>query len=454
MTPERFDHILIGTGQATGVLLGGLPDDETIAVIEGGRVGGTCVNYGCTPTKTLVANAKVAHTVARSEEYGVRTKGARVDFARVMERMNEVRNASHDGLEDWLETSDNVRLIRAWGAFEGPKTVRAGDRLLTAERIYVNVGARARNPDIEGLDDVDWLDNKRILELTELPEHLIVIGGSYIGLEFSQMFRRFGSDVTVLEKSGQIMYREDEDVARAAQSIFEDEGIAFHLNADVERARRAPAGVEVDLADGVTVSGSHLLVGAGRVPNSDRLNLEAAGIETDDHGYIRVDDHGQTSVEGVYALGDVNGEGAFTHTSVNDAEVLIDHLNGGDRKISDRITTYAMFTDPPLARVGMSQQQAVDAGHQTLVATGQMSAISRAKEMGETKGMVKLVVDGDTDLILGATILGANGDEVINMFTAFMVSGKPCSQYRKAMFIHPTISELMPFILDDLEPVN
>ena len=454
MTPERFDHILIGTGQATGVLLGGLPDDETIAVIEGGRVGGSCVNYGCTPTKTLVASAKVAHAVARSEDYGVMTEGAHVDFTKVMARMNEVRNASHDGLKNWLESSDHVTLIRGWGAFEGPKTVRVGDRVLTADKIYINVGARARVPEFEGLDEIDWLDNKRILELTDLPEHLIVIGGSYIGLEFSQMFRRFGSEVTVIEKSGQIMFREDEDVATTAQSIFEDEGIGFHLHADVERVRKTPGGLEVELVGGVTVPGSHLLIGAGRVPNSDRLNLEAAGIDTDDRGYIQVDDHTQTSVEGVYALGDVNGEGAFTHTSVNDAEVLVDHLKSGERKISDRIMTYAMYTDPPLARVGMSQQDAVDAGHKTLVATRKMSRISRAKEMGKTEGLVKLVVDGDTDLILGATILGVSGDEVINMFTAFMYSGKPCSQYRKAMFIHPTISELMPFILDDLEAVN
>lgn len=454
MTPERFDHILIGTGQATGTLVGELPKDESIAIVEGGKIGGTCVNYGCTPTKTLVASAKVAHMARRGSEYGVGTGDVHVDFGRVMERMNTLRNSGSEGLQKWLESEDRVTLIRAWAEFEGPKAVRAGDRLLTADRIYINVGGRARALPIDGLEDVDWLDNERILELDDVPEHLIVVGGSYIGLEFAQMFRRFGAEVTVIEAAPQIMFREDEDIAETAQEILEDEGIAFRVGATLESVRRVGSGVEADLANGETIAGSHLLLAVGRVPNTQRLNLGAAGIETDDKGYIAVDERTMTSVDGVFALGDVNGHGAFTHTAVNDAEIALDTIRGGDRKLSDRISTYAMFTDPPLARVGLAEKEAVEQGYNVLKATRAMKRISRAKEMGETRGMVKLLVDADTDLILGATILGVSGDEVINMFTAFMYSGRPCREYRKAVFVHPTVSELMPWILDDLEPVG
>lgn len=456
MQPERFDHILIGTGQATGTLVGGLPNDQSIAVIEGSRVGGTCVNYGCTPTKTLVASAKVAHMARRAAEYGVGTGTVEIDFGRVMERMNQIRNGSNEGLAGWLESAENVTLIRAWAKFEGPKTVRAGERLLTADRIYINVGGTARSLPIDGLDQVRWLDNERILELDRVPEHLIVVGGSYIGLEFAQMFRRFGSQVTVVEAAPQIMFREDADIAATAQQILEDEGIAFHVDAQIATVRPGEGehGAEVSLKDGTSITGSHLLLAVGRVPNTQNLGLAAAGIETDSKGYIQVDDHTRTNVEGVYALGDVNGHGAFTHTAVNDAEIVLDTIRGGDRKLSDRITTYAMFTDPPLARVGLSEKEAVEQGYQVLKATRAMKRISRAKEMSETEGMVKLLVDAETDLILGATILGVHGDEVINMFTAFMYSGRPCRDYRKAVFVHPTVSELMPWILDDLEPVD
>lgn len=459
MNPEHrtFDHVIVGAGQTVGVLASGLPEDESIAVIEGGQVGGSCINYGCTPTKTLVASARVAHMARRAGEYGVATGEVGIDFARVMARMNELRHGSRDGLERMLVSRENVSLVRGWARFDGPRTLRVGDDRIEGRRVYLNVGTRARELPIPGLDEVPWLDNVRILELEEVPEHLVVIGGSYIGLEFGQMFHRFGAEVTVLEASDQIMSREDPDVAEAARRILEAEGLRIVLGAEVREVRQAGGGVEVVFGDGDaerTVRGSHLLLAVGRVPNSDRLGLDAAGVETDERGYVRVDDRLRTTAEGVWALGDVNGEGAFTHTSVNDAEILLDDLQGGSRRLSDRIPIYAMFIDPPLGRVGLSEREALAKGHRVLRATREMRTINRAREMGETQGFVKLLVDADTDLILGASILGVGGDEIINMFAAFMYSGLPCQRYRKAVLVHPTVSELMPWILDGLEPVT
>jgi pyruvate/2-oxoglutarate dehydrogenase complex dihydrolipoamide dehydrogenase (E3) component len=323
-------------------------------------------------------------------------------------------------------------------------------------------------PDIPGLDSVDWLDNRRILELDSVPDHLVIIGGSYIGLEFGQMFRRFGAEVTIIERAPRIIDREDPDISDGVQSILEDEGIAFVLNAEVDRVASASDGsievtatVREDSADTTrTIAGSHLLIGAGRVPNTDRLDPGAGQIETDDRGYLIVDERLRTNVDGVYALGDVNTQpGAFTHTAVNDAEIVLSQLfdgdvPGGKRTVEDRTTTYALFTDPPLGRVGLTEQQALEQGINLLKATRPMSRISRAREMGETKGFVKLLVDADTDQIVGAAILGVNGDEIINMFTAFMHSGLPCTKYRSVVLAHPTVSELMPWILDDLAPVD
>lgn len=450
----HFDHVIIGSGQALGTLIGGLPEGETVAVIEGGLVGGTCVNVGCTPTKTLVASAKVAHMARRASEYGVTTGPVGIDFARVMERMDVPRVKATTSMEAWLSGLDHVTLYRDWARFVAAKTVQVGDTTVSGERVYINVGARPRVPDLAGLEDVPWLDNARLLDLRTLPEHLVIIGGSYIGLEFAQMFRRFGARVTVLEAGDQIAPREDVDVANALRGILEEEGIVIRTGARVERVEAtSEGGVRVLMDDG-DVTGSHLLVAVGREPNSDRLNLPAAGIETDARGFIEVDDHLMTSAPDVFALGDVNGQGAFTHTSVNDAEIVLDTLRGGSRRLSDRIPVFALFTDPPLGRVGLSEREAIDQGHRVLKATRSMDRIARAKEMGETKGFVKLLVDADTDLILGAAILGVSGDEVINMFAAFMYSGRPCREYRRAVLVHPTISELMPWILDDLAPIE
>ncbi|MBT8399234.1 MAG: mercuric reductase [Rhodothermia bacterium] len=456
---QTYDHIILGTGQATGTLLGGLlPSGDKIAVVEGNLVGGTCVNTGCTPTKTLVASARVAHVVRRAPDYGIHPGGLDINFPEVMARMNHVRGDSHSGMEKWLTTEEQITLFRSWGSFEGPGQIRVGDEIIEGDQIYINVGARPRVPDLPGLDDVPWLDNARLLDLDVLPEHLIILGGSYIGLEFSQIFRRFGSKVTILEQGSQIVFREDEDVAEAVNSILTDEGIDILLETKaIEVCTQSHAGIVVTVeqtGERTEIEGSHLLIAAGRVPNSDRLNLDAAGIETDDRGYIVVDDHCRTTVDAVFAVGDVNGKGAFTHTSVNDAEIVLDLTRGGSRRLSDRIPTYALFIDPALGRVGLTEREALSQGYNVLKATRPMSRISRAKEMGETKGFAKLLVDADTDLILGAAILGPGGDEIVNMFAAYMYSGRPCRDYRKSVLIHPTISELMPWILDTLEPVT
>jgi pyruvate/2-oxoglutarate dehydrogenase complex dihydrolipoamide dehydrogenase (E3) component len=451
---KTFDHIILGTGQATGTLLGKLiPTGDSIAVIEGNKVGGSCVNYGCTPTKTLVASAKAIHMARRGDFYGFSTGDISVDYARVRERMNKIRNGSSEGLEKWMNGTDNVTLCKEWGKFTGSKTIQVGDEEIEGEKIYINTGTRPLAPPVKGLSEVPWLDSAGLLDLKELPEHLLILGGGYIGVEFSQILRRFGSRVTLIQRGDQLMPREDKDVAESIQKFLEEEEIEILLNANAESVTGDENEVVVTLSGGKEITGSHLLVAAGRTPNSDTINPEAAGIKTDERGFIGVDDYCRTWVDGVFAVGDVNGEGAFTHTSVNDAEIVLDYLHGGNRAISKRTTIYGLFTDPPLGRVGMSEKEAIAAGKKVLKATRPMSKISRAKEMGETNGFAKLLVDAETDLVLGASVLGPGGDEIINMFAAIMHSNIPCREYRKVVLVHPTVSELMPWVLDGLEPV-
>jgi len=452
---KSFDHIILGTGQATGTLLGRLiPTGKSIAVIEGAKIGGSCVNYGCTPTKTLVASAKAIHKARQGEFYGFSTGDITIDYERIRERMNEIRNGSSQGLESWMANTDNVTLIKGWGTFTSEKVIEVNGEELTAEKIYINTGTRPFAPPIDGLNNVPWMDSAGLLNLKELPRHLIIIGGGYIGSEFSQIYRRFGSEVTIIQRDGQLMPREDRDVAEAIREILEGEGIRIHCNAEAKSVSNRNGKIILNLKNGETVTGSHLLIAAGRRPNSDGLNPKAAGLTISDRGYIEVDDYCRTGVEGVFAVGDVNGEGAFTHTSVNDAEIVLDVLNGGDRTITKRNTIYSLFTDPPLGRVGMSEKEALSAGKNVLKAIRPMNKISRAKEMGETNGFAKLLVDADTDKILGAAVLGPGGDEIINMFAAIMHSDIPCKEYRKVVLVHPTVSELMPWALDGLEPVN
>ena len=457
---KKFDVIWIGTGQATGTVVPRLVGaGKTVAIVEGGRFGGSCVNYGCTPTKTIVASARAAHMARRGPDFGVVTGEVSVNFAKVMARQNKIRHGASDGMEGWLRGMDNVTVYDGFGTFAGDHTIQVGDDLIEGETIVINAGGRARTPVIPGIDDVGWLNNARLLDLKELPQHLIIVGGSYIGLEFAQAFRRLGSEVTVLEGSDQIMTREDADIAIAAQEVLEDEGITFHLRSRVKRlAQDAPQQIDVFFeqdGEAKQVRGTHLLLAVGRVPNSDRLNLEAADIEVSERGYIQVNDNMQTNLPHVFAVGDINGEGAFTHTSVNDGEIFGDFYSGDDdRLLSERVTTYALFMDPPLGRVGMNEKEARASGKNVLIATRPMKYISRAKEKDETAGLVKILVDADSEEFLGAAILGVGGDEIINMFPPFMVTKQSYKLFRKAILIHPTVAELMPWILDDLKPLS
>ncbi len=453
---STFDHIIVGTGQATGTLLGRLiPTGASIAVIEGHKIGGSCVNYGCTPTKTMVASAKALHQARRGEFFGFEAE-PKLNFKRVMERMNEVRGASNAGLSNWIKSTNNITLIEGIARFTDTHTLDVNGQIITGRHIYLNVGARPSAPPITGLNKVPWMDSERLLELEELPKHLIIVGGGYIGLEFAQVFRRLGSQVTVVQRGDQLMPKEDADIANNIREILEGEGITILCKSFAKSVAQEDHTIKLDLVQNgasETIEGTHLLIAAGRKPNSDTLDLEKAGISTNERGYIQVDDYCQTNIEGVYAVGDVNGHGAFTHTSVNDGEIVLDHLFGGNRKISSRIPIYALFTDPPLGRVGLSEKEALVQGYEIMKATMPMSRISRAKEMGETQGTAKLIVDAKTDLILGGAILGPGGDEIINMFAAIMHSGIPCKSYREVVLVHPTVSELMPYVLDGLEKV-
>jgi pyruvate/2-oxoglutarate dehydrogenase complex dihydrolipoamide dehydrogenase (E3) component len=457
---EQYDVIWIGTGQATGTIVPRLTNaGKTVAIVEGGRFGGSCVNYGCTPTKTLVASARAAHIARRGPDFGIVTGEIEIDFDRVMERQNQMRHGSSEGLENWLRGMESVTVYEGYGAFDGPNQVRIGDDVIEGETIVINAGGRPRTPTIPGLDEVDWLDNARLLDLKALPAHLVIVGGSYISLEFAQIFRRLGSEVTILEGSPQIMFREDADIAGHAHQILADEGITIHLGARVRRvAQEAPEQIDVffeQAGEERQIRGSHLLLAVGRIPNSDRLNLEAAGVEVNDRGYIQVNEVMQTNVPHIYAVGDINGEGAFTHTAVNDGEIFWSFYSGeADHTLSMRIPTYALYIDPPLGRVGMTEKQARESGRNVLMATRKMERIARAREKDETAGMVKILVDADTEEFLGAAILGIGGDEVINVFTPFMYTGQSYKLFRKAVLTHPTVAELLPWILDDLQPLT
>jgi pyruvate/2-oxoglutarate dehydrogenase complex dihydrolipoamide dehydrogenase (E3) component len=432
---------------------------NTVAIAEGGRFGGSCINYGCTPTKTIVASARAAHMARRGPDFGVLTGQVEINFAKVMARQNQMRAGVSQGLEEWLRGMQGVTIYADYAAFESPHSVRVGDDLIEAETIVINAGGRARVLDIDGIEDVDWLDNARLLDLKELPQHLVIVGGSYISLEFAQAFRRFGSLVTILEGGPQLMFREDADIASVAKNVLEEEGINIILNARAKRLEQKSKG-QIDVfyeQDGQMkqASGTNLLLAVGRIPNSDRLNLNAAGVDVDQRGYIRVNEFMQTNMSHIYAVGDINGEGAFTHTSVNDGEIFWDQYSGEDeRSLGQRIPTYALYIDPPLGRVGMSEKEARASGRNVLMATRPMTQIIRAREKDETAGLVKILVDADTEQFLGAAVFGVGGDEVINMFTPFMYTRSSYKLFRKAVLTHPTVAELMPWILDDLKPLE
>jgi len=457
---KKYDIIWIGTGQATGSTIPKLNGaGKSIALVEGGRVGGSCVNYGCTPTKTIVASARAAHMARRGPDFGVETGDFSINFDTVRERMNTIRNSGSNGMEDWLRGMENVDFYAEYASFTGEHTVQVGDQEIYGETIVVHTGTRSRTFPFEGLDTVDWIDNQGLLDLELLPEKLVIIGGSYIGMEFGQAYRRFGSEVTIIEGGPQLMGREDADIAEAAQAILEKEGINIITNAFVKKLdQKAPQDIEVFYEqDGTlkSVKGTHLLIAVGRLPNSDKLNLDAAGVKANSRGYITVNERMQTNVPHIFAVGDVNGEGAFTHTSVNDGEIFYDFYTGsGDRKLSDRIMIYAMFIDPPLGRIGMNEKEARASYKNVLMATRKMSRISRDREKDETDGLIKIFVDAYTEEFLGVTILGIGGDEIINVFAPFMMAKASYKLFRRTVLTHPTVAELLPWILDDLKPLE
>jgi pyruvate/2-oxoglutarate dehydrogenase complex dihydrolipoamide dehydrogenase (E3) component len=452
------DAIIIGTGQAGPALADRLSRaGQRVAVIERGRFGGTCVNTGCIPTKTMVASAYAARIAQRAAEYGVVLSGPPgIDMARVKARKDEVSGQSRTGVEGWMRGLQKGTVIQGHARLTGPNSVQVGDQTLTADRIFLNVGGRALVPPMPGLEAVPYLTNSTMMDLDTVPEHLVIVGGSYIGLEFGQMFRRFGAAVTVIEQGPRLIGREDEDVSTAVAGFLEKEGIAIRTNATCISLMRHGDGVAatVDCTAGApVVAGSHLLLAVGRRPNTDDLGLEAAGVATDERGYITVDDQLQTSVPGIWALGDCNGRGAFTHTAYNDFEIVAANLLDGDtRRLSDRIPAYALYTDPPLGRAGMSEAEARRAGRHILVAKRPMTRVGRAVEKGETEGFMKVVVDAGTRQILGAAILGTGGDEVVHGLLDLMYAKAPYDVLQRSMPIHPTVSELLPTLLGSLEP--
>ncbi|MCG7393822.1 FAD-containing oxidoreductase [Microvirga sp. ACRRW] len=457
---ETFDAIIIGAGQAGPPLAGRLTAaGMKVALIERKLFGGTCVNTGCMPTKTLIASAYAAHLARRGAEYGVDVEGPiKVDMKRVKARADTVSTNARTNLEKWLNGLDGLTIIEGHARFEGRDVVRVGERLLKAPRIFINVGGRASVPDMPGVDTVDYLTNTSILRLDTLPRHLVVVGGSYIGLEFAQMYRRFGAEVTVVEKGPRLIAREDEDVSEAVRNILTDEGIMVRTNATCIGFKPHPNGVAVDIdcTSGEPFAvGSHVLLAVGRRPNTDDLGLDTVGIMVDARGYIGVDDSLATNVHGIWALGDCNGRGAFTHTSYNDYEIVAANLlDGKSRRVSDRIPAYALYIDPPLGRVGMSEAEAARMGRDLLVSKRPMTRVGRAIEKGETKGFMKIVADAETKQILGAAILGLNGDEALHGILDMMNAKAAYPVLQWAVPIHPTVSELIPTVLGDLKPFN
>ncbi|HVR72533.1 MAG TPA: FAD-containing oxidoreductase [Vicinamibacteria bacterium] len=455
---SRFDAIVIGAGQAGPPLAGRLTKaGMTVALIERKLLGGTCVNTGCMPTKTLVASAHAAHVARRAAEYGVALEGeVRIDMPRVKARADAVVANARRGLGEWLRGLPGCSVIEGHARFEGPDRVRVGAELLSAPRVFINVGARPAVPDLPGLDAVPYLTNRTILAVDRVLPHLVVIGGSYIGLEFAQMHRRFGANVTVVERMPRLIPREDEDVSEAIRGILLGEGIAVRTGAECIRLAPHDAGVAVGIdcgAGGPTVVGSHVLLAVGRRPNTDDLGLETAGVAVDGRGYVAVDDALATNVPGIWALGDCNGRGAFTHTAYNDFEILAANLlDGARRRLSDRVPAYALYIDPPLGRVGVTEAEARASGRPLLIGRRPMSRVGRAIEKAETQGFMKVLVDAETRRILGAAILGTGGDEAIHGVLDVMNAGAPCDVLQRAMPIHPTVSELIPTMLGDLRP--
>ena len=455
----NFDAIILGAGQAGPPLAGRLTQaGQRVAMVERKLFGGTCVNTGCIPTKTMVASAYAAHLARRSGDFGVQVPGpVTVDMKAVKARKDAVLGKSRTGVESWLRGMENCTVFHEQARFLSAHEVQVGEETLTAEKIFINVGGRALIPDMPGAKDVPFLTNSTLLDLDVLPEHLVIVGGSYIGLEFGQMFRRFGSKVTIIEKGPRLVAHEDEDVSQTIQEILEGEGIDFRLHAECIgfEKREDGIGAHVNCTAGEPqVVGSHLLLAVGRRPNTDDLGLDKAGVAIDARGYIQVDDQLRTNVPGIWAMGDCNGRGAFTHTSYNDFEIVAANLLDNDpRRVSDRITAYNLYIDPPLGHVGMTEAEVRKSGRPALMATRPMTKVGRAVEKGESQGFMKILVDAESKKILGASILGTGGDEAVHCILDVMYAGAPYTVLQRAMHIHPTVCELIPTMLGDLKPL-
>ena len=457
---RRFDALILGAGQAGPPLASRLTKaGMTVAMVERKLFGGTCVNTGCIPTKTLVASAHAAHLARRGGDFGVSTGGGvSVDMKVVKARKDSISGKSREGVETMLRTMDKCTVFHEAARFLSSNEMQVGGEVLTAEKIFINVGGRAAIPELPGLRDVHVLTNTTMLELDTLPEHLVVVGGSYIGLEFAQMYRRFGSRVTVVERGKHLVAHEDEDVSAAVKEILEKEGITIRTDSECIHFKPHAAGVLVGTSCTVgepDVVGSHVLLAVGRRPNTDDLGLDRAGVAMDEKGYITVDDELRTNVPGIWAMGDCNGRGAFTHTSYNDYEIVAANLLDGElRRVCDRILAHAMYIDPPLAQVGLTEKEVRTLGTRALIGSRLMSKVGRAVEKGETEGFMKVLVDAETKKILGATILGTGGDEAIHCILDTMYAGAPYTTLTHAMHIHPTVSELIPTMLESLEPLS
>lgn len=455
---KSYDAIIIGTGQAGPSLAGRLTAaGMKVAIVERKLFGGTCVNTGCIPTKAMVASAYAAHLARRVSDYGVTAGDVSVDMKRVKARKDQISEKSRSGTETWLRNMENCTVFTGHARFESPLEISVGPERLTAERIFINVGGRATVPQFPGVENVRYLTNSSMMDLDKVPEHLVIVGGSYIGLEFGQMFRRFGSKVTMIEKGERLISREDEDVSAAIREILEGEGIDVRLNSKCISFSTNSGGVAVqvdcDHADS-EILGTHVLLAVGRQPNTDDLDLQKAGVNTDGRGYIVVDDQLRTSAPGIWALGDCNGKGAFTHTSYNDYEIVAANLLDNDpRRVSDRFVAYSLYIDPPLGRAGLTEAEVRKTGKKALVGKRPMTKVGRAVEKGETQGFMKIVVDEESKRILGAAILGVGGDEVIHSILDVMYAKSPYSTIQRAVHIHPTVSELVPTMIGELQPL-
>jgi pyruvate/2-oxoglutarate dehydrogenase complex dihydrolipoamide dehydrogenase (E3) component len=452
------DNVVIGAGQAGPFLAMALAGrGETSVIVEGEHLGGTCLNDGCTPTKTLRKSARVAHLARRAREFGVEVGEVRIDFAAAMQRMQDRVDAAVSGLTGWIDKEPKVTVLREWGSFAGREgdrfRIRAGSHSVLAKHVFINTGTRPNIPPIDGLEDVPHLTNTSLLALRECPKHLVILGGSYIGLEMGQIFRRLGSEITVIENGPRVTSGEDPEVSECIAQFLQAEGIRILCGESASHVERDGAGIAVQVGT-QRVTGSHLLVATGRKPNSERLDAQAVGLKLDDRGYIPTNGRLETNVPGIWALGDINRRGAFTHTSYHDHEIVLANLEGKSRSADDRNMIYAMFTDPPLGRVGMNEAQARKSGRRMLMATFDMKNVSRAKEESETSGLVKLLVDADSGEFTGATWLGINGDEIIHVIGNFMASCGHWQAMKDALPVHPTCAEFLPTILGKLKPLS